>query len=123
MEQCGVLPLFRGIAMHDCWASYWSYTDIQHAVCCAHLLRELAGIIENDPGQKWASAFIELLLDMKTVKDKAAEAGKECLSYYHYHKFDKRYKELIKQAREENPLPVTTEKNVVERKKERFLPW
>ena len=40
MEQCGVLPEFKGIAMHDCWASYWNYPDIQHAVCCAHLLRE-----------------------------------------------------------------------------------
>lgn len=100
MEQCGVLPLFHGISMHDCWASYWSYEDCQHAVCCAHLLRELTGIAENHPEQKWASAFIGLLIKMKKVKDKAVEAGKETLSYYHYHKFDKRYDELIKQARE-----------------------
>ena len=100
MEQCGVLPVFHGIAMHDCWASYWSYEDCQHAVCCAHLLRELTGIAENHPEQKWASAFIGLLIKMKKVKDKAVEAGKETLSYYHYHKFDKRYDELIKQARE-----------------------
>lgn len=123
MEQCGVLPLFHGIAMHDCWASYWSYEDCQHAVCCAHLLRELTGIAENHPEQKWASAFIDLLTEMKKVKDKAVEVGKETLSYYHYHKFDKRYDELIKQAREENPLPATTEKNMGERKKERFLLW
>lgn len=96
MEQCGVLPLFHGISMHDCWASYWSYEDCQHAVCCAHLLRELTGIAENHPEQKWASAFIGLLIKMKKVKDKAVEAGKETLSYYHYHKFDKRYDELIK---------------------------
>lgn len=121
MEQCGVLPLFRGIAMHDCWASYWSYTDMQHAVCCAHLLRELTGIIENHSEQKWASAFIDLLLDMKKVKEKAIEAGKESLSYYHYHKFDKRYKELIKQAREENPLPVTTERKRGRKKKGKIL--
>ena len=38
MEQCGVLAEFQGIAVHDCWASYWNYPDIQHAVCCAHLL-------------------------------------------------------------------------------------
>lgn len=73
MEQCGVLPFFHGIAVHDCWASYWNYGDIQHAVCCAHLLRELAGIVENHPEQKWASAFIGLLLDMKKANDKAAE--------------------------------------------------
>lgn len=121
MEQCGVLPLFHGIAMHDCWASYWSYKDCQHAVCCAHLLRELTGIAENHPEQKWASAFIDLLTEMKKAKDKAVEAGKETLSYYHYHKFDKRYDELIKQAREENPLPVTTEKKRGRKKKGKIL--
>ena len=98
-------PEFKGIAMHDCWASYWNYPDIQHAVCCAHLLRELTGIDENHPEQKWASAFIDLLLEMKKVKDKAVEKGKDFLSYYHYHKFDKKYDELIGQARKENPLP------------------
>ena len=39
----------KGIAMHNGWASYWNYPDIQHAVCCAHLLRELTGIDENHP--------------------------------------------------------------------------
>ena len=38
------------------------------------------------------------------------EKGKDFLSYYHYHKFDKKYDELIEQARKENPLPKTTEK-------------
>ena len=117
MEQCGVLPEFKGIAMHDCWASYWNYPDIQHAVCCAHLLRELTGIDENHSEQKWASAFIDLLLEMKKVKDKAVEKGKHSLSYYHYHKFDKKYDELIEQARKENPLPETTEKKRGRKKK------
>ena len=121
MEQCGVLPEFKGIAMHDCWASYWNYPDIQHAVCCAHLLRELTGIDENHPEQKWASAFIDLLLEMKKVKDKAVEKGKDFLSYYHYHKFDKKYDELIGQARKENPLPETTEKKRGRKKKAKIL--
>ena len=121
MEQCGVLPEFKGIAMHDCWASYWNYPDIQHAVCCAHLLRELMGIDENHPEQKWASAFIDLLLEMKKVKDKAVEKGKDFLSYYHYHKFDKKYDELIGQARKENPLPETTEKKRGRKKKGKIL--
>ena len=121
MEQCGVLPEFKGIAMHDCWASYWNYPDIQHAVCCAHLLRELTGIDENHPEQKWASAFIDLLLEMKKVKDKTVEKGKDSLSYYHYHKFDKKYDELIEQARKENPLPETTEKKRGRKKKGKIL--
>ena len=121
MEQCGVLPSFHGIAMHDCWASYWNYKDCRHAVCCAHLLRELTGIAENHPKQKWAATFIDLLLEMKKLKDKAVETGKESLSYYHYHKFDKRYNELIKQGREENPLPVVTEKKRGRKKKGKIL--
>ena len=48
-------------------------------------------------------------------------AGKESLSHYHYHKFDKRYNELIKQAREENPLPVVTEKKRGRKKKGKIL--
>jgi transposase len=121
MEQCDVLPHFHGIAMHDCWASYWSYPDIQHAVCCAHLLRELTGISETYPEQKWAPAFIDLLMEMKKVKDKAVGSGKTSLSYYHYHKFDKRYDELIKQAREENPLPKPTPKKRGRKKKGKIL--
>jgi len=121
MEQCGVLPEFKGISMHDCWASCWNYPDIQHAVCCAHLLRELTGIDENHPKQKWASAFIDLLLEMKKVKEKAVEKGKDSLSNYHYHKFNKKYDELIEQARKENPLPETTEKKRGRKKKGKIL--
>ena len=90
MEQCGVLPEFKGID-------------------------------ENHPEQKWASAFIDLLLEMKKVKDKAVEKGKDFLSYYHYHKFDKKYDELIEQARKENPLPETTEKKRERKKKGKIL--
>ena len=118
---CQMLPEFKGIAMHDCWSSYWNYPDIQHAVCCAHLLCELTGIDENHPDQKWPSAFIDLLLEMKKVKDRAVEKGKESLSYYYCHKFDKKYDELIEQAKKENPLPETTEKK--RGRKEKSLPW
>lgn len=121
MEECGVLTEFKGIAMHDCWASYWNYTDAEHAVCCAHLLRELTGISENHPEQKWASAFTDLLLEMKKAKDKAAEKGRDSLSYYYHHKFDRKYDELIKQARNENPLPETTEKKRGRKKKGKIL--
>lgn len=121
MEQCGVLPEFKGTAMHDCWASYWNYPDIQHAVCCAHLLRELAGISENHPSQKWASGFINLLLEMKKVKEKAVEKGKDSLSYYYCHKFDKKYDELLELAGKENPLPETTKKKRGRKKKGKIL--
>ena len=58
---------------------------------------------------------------MKKVKDRAVEKGKESLSYYYCHKFDKKYDELIEQAKKENPLPETTEKK--RGRKEKSLPW
>lgn len=121
MEQCGVLTEFKGIAMHDCWASYWNYPDVQHAVCCAHLLRELTGIVENHPEQKWAAAFIDLLMEMKKAKEEAIAAGKESLSCYYLQKFDKEYLELIEMGRQENPLPEPAEKKRGRKKKGKIL--
>lgn len=121
MEAGGVLPVFQGIAVHDCWASYWKYDGITHAVCCAHLLRELTGVEENHPEQKWATAFKNLLLEMKKVKEKAVDAGKDILSYYHLHKFDKLYDEIIKTAYEENPVLETTEIKRGRKKKGKVL--
>ena len=71
--------------------------------------------------QKRAPAFTDLLLEMKKAKDKAVEKGKDSLSYYHHHKFDKKYDELIEQARNENPLPETTEKKRGRKKKGKSL--
>ena len=121
MDECGILPEFQGIAVHDCWASYWNYPDAEHAVCCAHLLRELTGIHENHPEQTWAPAFIDLLLEMKKVKEKAIIKGKTGLSYYHLHKFDKNYDNLIELAKKENPLPETTVKKRGRKKKGKIL--
>lgn len=41
MNAAGVLPGFTGIACHDAWAPYDTYTGATHALCCAHVLREL----------------------------------------------------------------------------------
>ncbi len=105
MESSGILPEYTGIAVHDCWSSYWKYDDVTHAVCCAHLLRELTGIKENYPEQAWASKMIDLLLDMKKQKDKAVFMSKDELSYYYTHKFHKEYQSIIEEARKLNPIP------------------
>ena len=41
--------------------------------------------------------------------------------WHPYHKFDKKYNELIEQARKENPLPETTEKKRGRKKKGKIL--
>lgn len=121
MDAADVLPHARGIIVHDCWGSYWKYQDVTHAICCAHLLRELNGVIENHPEQTWAPKFKKLLLDMKKVRDKALLSDKDEVSYYHRHKFDKEYDAIIKTAYEENPLPETSANKRGRKKKSKVL--
>ena len=121
IDAADVLPHARGIIVHDCWSSYWKYQDVTHAICCAHLLRELNGVIENHPEQTWAPKFRKLLLEMKKVRDKALRTDKAEVSYYYRHKFDKEYDDIIKTAYEENPLPETTANKRGRKKKSKVL--
>lgn len=57
MDAAEVLPGFAGVAVHDGWSPYCRY-QVTHALCGAHLLRELGG-----PGQGWAAGMAELLAD------------------------------------------------------------
>jgi hypothetical protein len=45
----GVLPRFTGVAVHDAWASYDTYTAPDHQLCCAHALRELQAVTDAAP--------------------------------------------------------------------------
>ena len=121
MDEAGVLPHARGIIVHDCWGSYWQYPDVTHAVCCAHLLRELNGVIENHPEQTWAPKFRRLLLDMKKSWDEAVQEHRDELSSQQLSKFDTEYDDIIKTAYEENPLPETSAKKRGRKKKSKVL--
>jgi len=57
-----VLKDFKGNAVHDCWKPYFAFTNANHYLCGAHLLRELAGLMEN--GSCWAGEMHTMLLDL-----------------------------------------------------------
>jgi transposase len=71
MEAAGVLPGFTGIAHHDAWAPYDTYTQAVHALCNAHALRELTAVAEHTPPGQWcwATQTIDALLAMKHLAD------------------------------------------------------
>jgi transposase len=69
-------------------------------------LRELTGIEENNPVFTWPKAFKDLLLEMKRVRDKAFNDGKQELSYYYLHKFSAMYDKIIETAYQETPEPT-----------------
>ena len=50
MDAIGVLPKFAGVAVHDAWAPYDTYTSMIHALCNAHALRELIYVTDTATG-------------------------------------------------------------------------
>lgn len=77
MDEIGVLPQYRGTCVHDGWLSYTFYPKCRHALCRAHLLRELSYFEEVSADTKaWATPLKELLLEMKAeVARVGAEGG------------------------------------------------
>lgn len=64
-----VLKDFKNWAIHDCWASYFDFTEAKHGLCNAHILRELEALCEN--GSKWARQMADLLLNLYHQSQKA----------------------------------------------------
>ena len=60
MEAIGILPAFKGRAIHDHWKAYFMY-DCDHGLCNAHHLRELTYQHEQYD-QKWCEQMRSLLL-------------------------------------------------------------
>jgi transposase len=78
MDAAGVLPAFTGIACHDAWKPYDSYGGVAgHALCGAHLLRELIAVTETGTADDvlWAQQAIDALLALKEAAGTARDAG------------------------------------------------
>jgi transposase len=82
MDAAGVLPAFAGIACHDAWAPYDCYDGVAgHALCCAHLLRELTAVTETGATDDviWARQAIDALLELKQAAGAARTAGRDAI--------------------------------------------
>ncbi|MGB3850791.1 MAG: IS66 family transposase [Tunicatimonas sp.] len=98
-DQRSVLSTFNGWVVHDCWASYFTGGGYQHALCGAHLLRELTALIEQ--GSQWARQMHELL--MATYLD--CDKGKACLSNTTLQTTISEYQVILREADREEPPP------------------
>lgn len=63
-----LLKNFTQQAVHDCWASYFDFVQCWHALCGAHLLRELTNLVEN--GSKWAAQMHQFVLKLYQASQK-----------------------------------------------------
>ena len=91
IEHMDVLPDFRGILVHDCWQSYFKL-DCEHALCNAHLLRELIFHKEQDK-QAWAQKMEALLRQACHNPDA-----------FTFESWQSQYEKIIEEGYSENPF-------------------
>jgi len=105
MNNAGILPNFKGTAVHDCWSPYFMYGDMEHGLCNVHLLRELNSAIENH-GQEWAQDMADLLLEVKKTKETLVGLGKQKASELMLNAYNSSYDIIVEEALRLNPVPV-----------------
>lgn len=78
----GVLARFRGVAVHDAWAPYDTYLDVEHQLCCAHALRELQAVTDTAPSDAdwcWAGQAADALVTMQKLVAQAIATGADAV--------------------------------------------
>lgn len=97
--QCddSLLKDFQNRAVHDCWESYFGFQQCQHALCGAHLLRELTNLIEKD--SKWAAKMHQFILDLYQNSQKATALVADRQTW------EREFKYICELADKEEPLP------------------
>jgi transposase len=102
----GVLPALGAgqVLVRDGYVGYTHLTNVLHAWCAAHLLRDLRGIHEADPaGQLWAKAMADTLLEAHRIATAARADGRDTLSENELRTIDRLYTGALARARTDNP--------------------
>ena len=106
MQEVGILPQLRGTLVRDGYLSYTRFEACRHALCNAHLLRDLLYVEELSPAQKaWTKPPSALLIEIKEAAEKARAAGHAQLNEQTRSGFLHRYDRLVKKADKLNPQP------------------
>lgn len=66
IDDFGILPSFRGNAIHDHWFPYFSYEQAIHSLCNIHHLRELTFVHEHEK-EEWAKEMKDFLIRAKKL--------------------------------------------------------
>jgi transposase len=104
MDDIGILPVFRGRAIHDGWQSYFRYEQCRHGLCNAHHFRELT-FLEEELGQKWAKKMRKLLDEIHKTVEERKEQGGGRLSGKTIKRFEDRYNRIVRNGFKDNPPP------------------
>jgi transposase len=75
VTEFGVLPDYRGTLVHDSLTLYDAYDQARHALCGAHLVRELTAAAEAHPQRIWPEQAIRVLHQLNTAAHQARDQG------------------------------------------------
>ena len=103
MDEMGILPEFRGHAVHDGWKSYQGY-GCGHVLCNAHHLRELQYILEQY-GQLWTFQMSVLLVSIHRWVETLKAEGANALPTGDLATLEARYQAILEEGFAANPLP------------------
>ncbi len=107
IDHTGVMPRFRGIAVHDGWPQYRAYEHAIHALCNAHHLRELLAIIEQHANeQSWASQIDALLRALHEEVKAAKAVGEDWLDPWVLAGYRAAYEQIIALGHHQNQPPT-----------------
>jgi transposase len=101
IDAMGVLPGYEGVSIHDAYTSYLSYPG-RHALCNAHLLRDLVAV-EEETQAAWAAPMRELLLEIKAAAMQALVSGAAQLEPAQTQGFRARYDALLREGEAAHP--------------------
>lgn len=108
MDEIGILPNFKGKAVHDGFKSYNQY-KCEHNLCNAHHLRELVFIHERF-NQPWAEKMIQLLCKINDSVKASKLEGKTALENSIITSFESKFQAIIDSGYTANPEIIPTVK-------------
>jgi transposase len=108
IDAMGVLPGYKGVSIHDAYTSYLSYPG-HHALCNAHLLRDLVAVAEETKAA-WAPRMSGLLLEIKAAAAQAKASGAAQLEAAQIQAFRTRYDALLVEGEAAHPPSPPTGK-------------
>jgi transposase len=121
-QAIGILPAFRGRALHDGFSAYWHY-DCAHGLCNAHHLRAL--IFAHEQGQRaWAGQMKQLLVAIKQDVDTAQAHQQTALDPQQIADYEHRYEAILQAGLEEEqqaPPPPSGQRGRKKQRKSKHL--
>ena len=94
-SELSLIKDYTGKLVHDSYASYFKISNTTHALCGAHIIRELTA--QEESGRKWAVKMKRFLLRLNEKEAKENAKNKDDLL--------KEYRKILSNGKKEEPPP------------------